>query len=276
MRRTVLVTSQTVVRAEGVGIAGVMSPTTALLAFGLLVKGSLEREFLRAPIRASWKHILLPTAVVCFISFLARGAAAVDSWPMLSIAGAVWLLFANSVTYGGMVLWQERSLLRQAVIPAWLLLAAAALVPVGIFAVHLSLVHLALLASSFPRGGVPTDTLVAGGIAVAAGLGVGILAARLTGFQPNFASALPKLLLASLVLTPVFFRVSALDGLKNAWCLANPLCVATELARSGISFQSEALPRHAKAVACAFSGAILCWGLVSLRVPSPSLADEHA
>ena len=50
-----------------------MSPTATLLAFGLLVKGSLKREFLGAPIKALWKHILLPTAVVCFISFLASG-----------------------------------------------------------------------------------------------------------------------------------------------------------------------------------------------------------
>ena len=88
--------------------------------------------------------------------------------------------------------------------------------------------------------------------------------------------SLPKLLLASLVLTPVFYRLSALDGLKGAWCLANPLCVATELARAGISFQAEALPRYAISIACALSGAILCWGLFSLRVPSPTFPDEHA
>ena len=173
------------------------------------------------------------------------------------------------------MLWHERWLLREAVIPAWLLLAAAALVPIGLFAVHLSLIHLALLASSFPRGGAPVETLVAGGIAATSGLGVGILAARLTGFRPNFAFVLPKLLLASLVLTPVFYRLSALDGLKGAWCLANPLCVATELARAGISFQAEALPRYAISVACALSGAILCWGLFTLRAPSTSFAEEH-
>ena len=102
-----------------------MFPTANLLSFGLLMKGSLERELLRAPIAALWKQILLPTAVVCFVSFLDTGAAARDTWPMLAVAGAVWLLFANSVNYGGMVLWHERWLLRQAVIPPWLLLAAA-------------------------------------------------------------------------------------------------------------------------------------------------------
>ena len=250
--------------------------TATLPAFGLLIKGCLKRDFLGAPIAAVGKQILLPTAVVCFVSFLDAGAAARDRWPMIAVAGAVWLLFANSVNYGGMVLWHERWLLRQRVIPAWLLLAAAALVPIGLFGVHLTLVHLALLATSFPRGGAPVEILIAGGIAAAFGLGAGILAARLTGYRPGFAFALPKLLLASLVLTPVFYRPSALDGLKDAWCLANPLCVATELARAGISLPSEALPRHAKALACAFSGAMLCWGLLTLRAPSPSFADEHA
>jgi len=253
-----------------------MSPTATLLAFGLLVKGCFARNILRAPIRTFSNQILLPSAVIWFVAFLGTGAAARTAWPMIAIAGAVWLLFANSVNYGGMVLSHERWLLRQSVVPSSLLLAAAAVVPIGLFGVHLSLVHLALLASSFPRGGAPVETLVAGGIATAFGLGTGILAARLSGFRPSVVSALPKFLLASLLLTPVFYRLSALDGLKDAWCLANPLCVATELARAGISSQSDALPRHAKALACAFSGAILCWGLLTLHVPSPSFADEHA
>jgi ABC-type polysaccharide/polyol phosphate export permease len=254
----------------------VMSPTATLLALGLLLKGCLRREILGAPIHALWKHILLPTAVVCFVSFLNTGAPAYGGWPMLAVAGAVWLLFANSVNCGGMMLWHERWLLRHGGVPAGLLLAAAALVPIGLFGVHLSLIHVALLASSFPRGGTPVETVVAGGIAAAAGLGAGILAARLSGFRPNFAFALPKLLLASLVLTPVFYRLSALDGLKDAWSLANPLSVATELARAGISFQTEALPRYAKPIACALSGAILCWGLFTLRTPSTAFSEEHA
>jgi ABC-type polysaccharide/polyol phosphate export permease len=223
-----------------------------------------------------WKHILAPTGVVCFVSFLYTSAAARDRWPTLAVAGAVWLLFANSVNYGGMVLWRERQLLRQAVIPAWLLVAAAAVVPIGLFGVHLSLVHLALLVSSIPRGRAPVEILVAGGIAATSGLGAGILAARLTAFRTNFAFMLPKLLLASLVLTPVFYRLSALDGLKDAWTVANPLSVATELGRASISFQGDALPRYAVSIACALSGAILCWGLFTLRVPSTPFADEHA
>lgn len=246
-------------------MASVMSPTATLLALGLLLKGCLRREILGAPIHAFWKHILLPTAVVCFVSFLDTDAQAHGGWPMLAVAGAVWLLFANSVSYGGMMLWHERWLLRHAGIPAGLLLVAAALVPIGLFGVHLALIHLALLASPFPRGGTPVETVVGAGIAAAAGLGVGILAARVSGFRPDFPSVLPKLLLASLVLTPVFYRLAALDGLKDAWSLTNPLAVATELARAGISFQTEALPRQAIIHACALSGAILCWGLFTLR-----------
>jgi ABC-type polysaccharide/polyol phosphate export permease len=246
------------------------------MTFGLLVKGCFRQNFFETPIATLGKQILLPTVVVCFVSFLESGAAAGPSWPMLAVGLAVWLLFANSVNYGGMVLWQERWLLRQTVIPAWLLLAAAALVPVVLFAIHLSLVHLALRASSFPRGGAPLDTLVGGAIATAAGLGTGIFAARLTGLRPGFALALPKLLLGTLVLTPVFYRLSALDGLRDIWCLANPLCVATGLGRAGISFQAEALPRGAVPIAVALSGAILCWGLFTLRRSSTPLAEEHA
>ena len=88
---------------------------------------------------------------------------------------------------------------------------------------------------------------------------------------------LPKLLLASLVLTPVFYRLSALDGLQGrSGAVANPLSVATELARAGISSQAEALPRNAILSACALSGAILCWALLTLSVPSSSFEDEHA
>ena len=253
-----------------------MAPMETLLALGLFTKGCLGGDILPAPFHAFCKHILLPTGVVCFVAFLDTGAPARGGWPMVAIAGAVWLLFANSVSYGGMTLWDERWLLRHPSIPSGLLLTAAALVPIGLFGVHLSLIHLALWASTFPRDGTPVEIAFAGGIASAAGLGAGILAARLSGLRPNFASALPKLLLASLMLTPVFYRLSALDGLGHAWSMANPLCAATELARAGISFETEALPRHAKIIACALSGAILCWGLFTLRAPSTSFAGEHA
>jgi ABC-type polysaccharide/polyol phosphate export permease len=222
------------------------------------------------------KHVVIPIATVGFVSFLDNDAARRDPWPMLAIAGAVWLLFANSVSSGGMVLWHERWLLRRAVVPAWLLLASAELVPIGVFGVHILLVHLALWASSISRGGTPIEIVLAGGIAVASGLGAGILAARLTEVRPRFASVLPKLLLASLVLTPVFYRLSALDGLEIVWAVANPLSVATELGRAGISSQAEALPRFAIPVAYALSGSILCWALFTLRVPATPFAEEHA
>jgi ABC-type polysaccharide/polyol phosphate export permease len=191
------------------------------------------------------------------------------------VAGSVWLLFANSVNLGGMMLWHERWLLRHADVPPGLLLAAAAMVPLSLFAVHLSLVQLALLASGSPRGGAGVEILLGAGIAAASGLGVGIFAARLTELRRGFAAMLPKLLLASLVLTPVFYPLSALDGLKGAWCLANPLCAATELGRAGILAQAELLPRYAVPIACASSAAILCCGLLTLRVRSLSLTDEH-
>jgi lipopolysaccharide transport system ATP-binding protein len=253
----------------------VTSARATLLALRLLAKGCFG-SILRAPVRALCYQILLPTAVVWFVAFLDKGGTPRSEWPTTAIAGAVWLLFANSVNYGGMVLWHERWLLRQAVVPAWLVLTAAELVPIALFAVHLALVHLALLAGSFPQGGPPVATLFASGIAATSGLGAGILAARLSGFRTDVAVVLPKLLLASLVLTPVFYRLSALDGLKDAWALANPLSVATELARAGISLQTDALPRYAIFTACVLSGAILCWGLFTLRGHQPRLPTSNS
>jgi ABC-type polysaccharide/polyol phosphate export permease len=242
---------------------------------GLLAKGGFARDILQAPFQALLKHILLPAGVVWFFTFLHTDATARGGWPMLAIAGAIWLLFANSLRQGGMTLWHERWLLRDARIPAGLLLTAAALVPIGLFGVHVALIQLVLRASAVPQDAAPVEVVLAGGIAAATGLGAGILAARLAGLRPNFASALPQLLLVSLILTPVFYRVSSLDGLGQAWCMANPLCAATELARAGISLERESLPRHAEIIACGLSAAILCWGLFTLRLPSTSFAEEH-
>jgi len=250
------------------------SVTSTLLILRLLIKGCFWRNVRQAPLRTLCYQLLLPAAAISFAAFLQAGATPRTEWPTIALAGTVWLLFANSVTYGGMVLWHERRLLRQPVVPAWLLLAAAAVVPLGLFGAHLSLVHVALLASSFPQRGAPVATLVAGGIAAASGLGAGIFASRVIALRPEFALALPKFLLASLVLTPVLYPRYALDGAKD-WCLVNPLCVATELAREGISQPPQDLPRHALLFACALSGAILCWGLFTLRVPSTCFAEEH-
>jgi ABC-type polysaccharide/polyol phosphate export permease len=275
MRGRVSVTPQTRVSMVRADIATVMYPTAILFAFGLLVKDYVKREFLGAPVNALWKHVLVPTAGIGFAAFLYADATTETAWPMIASAAAVWLLFANSVNYVAQVLGRERWLLRQSVIPPWLLIAAAAVVPVALFGVHLLLIRLAIRTASFSGDGISVEILVGGCIAAAFGLGAGMLAARLTRFRPSFAATLPKLLLISLVLTPVLYRRSALDGLKDAWCMANPLCVATELGRAGFSLQPELLPPHAKTVACAISAVILCWGLVTLNV-SPSFADEHA
>lgn len=259
---------------EGQSATGI-SRTGTLHALGLLAKGCFIREILRAPFQALWKDILLPAGVVCFFTFLHTDATARGGWPMLAIAGAIWLFFANSVRQGGMMLWHERWLLRDGKIPAGLLLTAAALVPITLFGVHVSLIRLALQVRALPQDGRPVEVLLAGGIAAATGLGAGILAARLSGLRPKFASALPKLLLVSLILTPVFYRLSSLESFGQVWCMVNPLCAATELARAGISLEPEPLPRHAKTIACGLSVAILCWGLLTLRLPPTTFAGEH-
>lgn len=255
--------------AKGIGGSGL------LRASGLLAAGCFSRTFARAPLQALFKEILLPAVAVWFLTFLHTDATARGGWPMLAIAGAIWLLFANSMRQGGMTLWHERWLLWDGKVPAGLLLTAAALVPVALFAVHISLIQLALWVLAVPRGGAASELMVAGGIAAATGLGAGILAARLSALRPTFASALPKLLLASLILTPVLYRHSSLDGLGQAWCSVNPLCAATELARAAISLDAEPLPPHAKTTACGFSAAILSWGLFTLRQGSTAFAEEH-
>lgn len=120
-----------------------------------------------------------------------------------------------------------------------------------------------------------TAVALAGGIAAATGLGLGILTARLSGLRPNLVSTLPKLLVVSLLLTPVFYRLASLEGLGQAWCLANPLCGATELARTGLSLDPEPLPPHAMIFACAISAAILGWGLLTLRLSSTTFTEQH-
>lgn len=255
----------------GLGARGVRG----LRAFGLLAKGSAAREFRGGPFRALLKHIVLPAGVVCFFTFLHTDVTVRGGWPMLAVAGAIWLLFANSVSHGGMMLWHERWLLRDGKVPAPVLLASAALLPVALFGIHISLVYLALRIHPIPQGGTLAELVLPGGIAVATGLGLGILAARLSGFRPNFVSVLPKLLLASLILTPVFYRLSSLDGVGQAWCTVNPLCAATELARASLSLERPPLPRHATIIACSVSVSILCWGLLTMWLPSTAFASEH-
>jgi ABC-type polysaccharide/polyol phosphate export permease len=259
----------------GVGSASRISWTGALGALGLLAKGCFSGYILRAPLKAFFRDLLLPAGGVWFFTFLHTDATARGGWPMLAIAGAVWLLFSNSVTHGGMMLWHERWLVRDGRIPAGLLLTAAALVPIALFWVHVSLIQLALRTVSVRPDGSPIEIVLAGGIAAATGLGAGILAARLSRLRPNFARAVPKLLLASLVLTPVFYRLASLNGLGQAWCLANPLCAATELARAGVFLAEDPPPHHAQIIASCLSAAILCWGLFTLHPPATAFTEEH-
>lgn len=261
---------QNLERGDGTSVAG----ANTLRVVGLLAKGSFNRTISRAPLRALFREILLPAGAVLFLTFLQTDATTRGGWPMLAMAGAIWLLFANSVKQGGMVLWDERWLLRDGKMPPGLLLAAAALVPIALFGVQVSLIHIALWACAIPREGSAIGLVVGGGIALATGLGVGILVARLSGLRRIFASALPKLLLVSLILTPVLYRVSAVDGFGRVWCSVNPLCAGTELARAVVSVDSE-LPREAVTTACGISAAILCWGLFTLRRESTAFAEEH-
>jgi ABC-type polysaccharide/polyol phosphate export permease len=259
----------------GVGSASRISLTGTLGALGLLAKGCFSGYFLRAPLKAVLRDLLLPAGGVWFFTFLHTDATARGGWPMLAIAGAIWLLFSNSVRHGGMMLWHERWLVRDGRVPAGLLLTAAALVPIALFAVHVSLIQLALRTGSVRQDGSPIEIVFAGGIAAATGLGAGMLAARLSPLRPTFASAIPKLLLASLLLTPVFYRLASLNGLGQTWCMANPLCAATELARAGIFLAEDPPPHRVQIIASCLSAAILCWGLFTLRLPPTAFTADH-
>jgi ABC-type polysaccharide/polyol phosphate export permease len=243
--------------------------------FGLLVKGTLSRELLRAPLTTVWRQLLLPIGVVAFFTFVRADAAAGDGWPMIAVAGAVWLLFANSLTQAGMVLWSERQLLRGGRIPPLTLLAAATPVPLGLFAAHVALIYLALGAGSSLVGGAPNTVGLAGGIAAATGLAVGVLGARLCALRPGFTSLLPGVLLASLILTPVFYRAASLEGIGQVWCTANPLCAAVELARAGLFDRAAPLPPQGRNIACAVSATVLLWALFTLRERASVFRAEH-
>jgi len=168
-----------------------ISWTGTLRALGLLAKGCFSGYILRAPVKAFFLDLLLPAGGVWFFTFLHTDASARGGWPMLAIAGAIWLLFSNSVRQGGMTLWHERWLVRDGRVPAGLLLTAAALVPLALFGVHVSLIRLALRIGSVRQDGSPIEIVLAGGIAAATGLSAGILAANLSRIRPRFASALP-------------------------------------------------------------------------------------
>jgi ABC-type polysaccharide/polyol phosphate export permease len=242
---------------------------------GLVTKGCVGREVLRAPLRTLLRHVLLPAGVVWFFTFVHVDAAARGGWPMLAIAGAVWLLFANSVSHGGLMLWQERSLLRDGMVPSTHLLAGAAVFPISLFAVHLSLIRLALAvgAGSERRSWIAVG--LAGVVAAATGFGIGILASRLSGLRPSFVHLLPTMLLGSLIVTPVFYSLSTLGERGQTWCPINPLCLAIEFARAGIAVEASGLPPSAAVLAVGLSLAILGWGLLSLRLPSTAFGEHE-
>ena len=246
-----------------------------LRAVGLLVKASFNATLFRAPVRALLREILLPAGVVWLLASLQTDATARGGWPMLALGGAVWLLFANSAKQVGMALLDERWLLRDGTISAGLLLMAGALVPIALFGMQVALIYVILWVRAIPRESSAIELVVPGGIALVTGLGAGILVARLSRLRPIFASALPKLLLVSLILTPVLYRVSALDGFGRVWCSVNPLCAGTELARAVVSGDSEPLSRQAITTACGISAAILCWGLFTVRRRSTVFTEEH-
>jgi ABC-type polysaccharide/polyol phosphate export permease len=185
---------------------------------------------------------------------------------MVAVAGAVWLLFANTVSQAGMSLWHERRLLRDDKVRPGLLLAAAAVVPLTLFAIQMVLVHLAVAIHADHRGAGFDDVVLAGGIAFATGLGIGILVARLVSLRPNMVPGVPQLLTASFLLTPVLYRLAALKDAAKLWCTINPLAAAAELARRNITHEPSALPKHAAIIAICASGVVLLWGVVTTRV----------
>jgi ABC-type polysaccharide/polyol phosphate export permease len=250
-------------------------PVRALRILGLLTKGCAGREILRAPFRTLLRHVLWPASVVWFFTFAHVDAAARGGWPMLAIAGAVWLLFANSVSQGGMMLWHERLLLKDEVVPSGYLLAGAAVFPIALFAVHLSLIRLSLSLGPGSETWSWIAMVLAGVVAAATGLGIGILASRLSGLRPRFVHLLPRTLLGSLIVTPVFYSLSALGEVVQPWCPINPLCVAVQLALNGTAVEAYGLPPYAALLAVGLSLAILGWALLTLRLPSTAFVVEH-
>jgi ABC-type polysaccharide/polyol phosphate export permease len=241
----------------------------------VLVKAAFAREVRGGLLRPFARHIVLPAAGVWFVTFLHTDATRHGGWPMVAVAGAVWLLFANTVSQAGMTLWHERWLLRENRIAPGLLVTSAAVVPLTLFALQMTLVQLAVLVRDEPHGAALDDVVLAGGVAFATGLGTGILVARFFTVRRQTASALPKLLAASFVLTPVLYRLAALKDAGKVWCTINPLCAAAELARRNIARDPSALPAHAGVIALCLSAAILLWGFTTTRLSPTVLGADR-
>jgi ABC-type polysaccharide/polyol phosphate export permease len=241
-----------------------------LRAFGLLARGAFARETRHGVVWTIAKHVVLPIAAVCFFESLHLEVTRQGGWPVLAIAVAIWLLFANSVSEGGMVLWRERWLLADGRTGPWLVVASAATVPLAVFAVHIVLFEVAL--ALFPvdeATGTTAGLALPTALTLATGLGVGVLAARICGVFPSLVAMLPSLLAASLLVTPVLYRMPSY-GWPAAWCAINPICAAIGLARAAVSSAVPSFDTAPAIVASMVSGAILCWAVFVARLSSPS------
>ena len=181
---------------------------------------------------------------------------------MLGIAAAVWLLFVNSASQGGMILWRERNLLRGGLVRPEALVMAGVVVPLALFGVHLSLI--ALTAPSSTGVGIRSWTamLLSAGMAAVTGLGVGIIASFWKERWPPawFSLGLP---LGSLFVTPIFYSRFVFGRANDAWCAVNPLCVAVGLARGAIGETPE-LPPFAVSFGVGMSLSVFVWAFSQL------------
>jgi ABC-type polysaccharide/polyol phosphate export permease len=210
------------------------------------------------------RQVLIPAVGVWFFTFVGVEATARGGWPMLATAAAVWLLFVNSASHGGMILWREQDLLRGGLVRPGALVVAGAVMPLALFVVHLSLI--ALTAPSRTGGGLRSWTamLLPAWIAAVSGLGVGILASLWRErWPPSWVSlGVP---LGSLFFTPIFYTRFVFGKANAVWCAVNPLCVAVDLARGAIG-ETRGLPPFAVSLGVGMSFAVLLLAFFQLRL----------
>jgi ABC-type polysaccharide/polyol phosphate export permease len=252
---------------------------SSLMALGLLARGCFSREILSAPGQVLLKQFLVPAGILGFCMLLQTGGPTSSGpWPILAIGGVIWLLFVNCVNHWGMTLWHERSLLLEGRVPRLMLLAAAMPVPLALFISHVCLILVILLIWPALEVGHSATPLIGAALAAFTGVATGILAARLCLLRPGFSAVLPKLLLVSLVITPVFYRASALTKTTTgqAFCSVNPLCAAVELARAGFPSEAEPITPYAWTTTLAVAATLVVAALGALRGPvSPLPSDDE-